>query len=595
MTAAIETKLYVTNFPSSATRQQLQQFFSRFGRVQECAIMWNSYAFVHYATMDEARRALDQSNGAMFLNRKLIVQLSTSRFRPQPKEAGTSIAQPPKQLMVMANPSSSMNYHNFTNGNNNGGGSTIKSQQQQQQSNTLIQQYPNELNYDMLTSYNTQNQLPCSSSVQDGHNFFPNTYRPPSPFYLSQELNNGYYPQYANLPVDRMTPSPLSLQVNKMNNMKPTKTIKTDVGTNGEIPKLYCTNLPENCKVNDLQRLFSPFGHVIDCVILWDYYAFVTFKTFPEAEHALHTLHGYTWNDRRLIVEWSRASGKRQQQTSPSPTTPKLCSFNSEISTPDSPRTRPSTLLSHQPASNEQFYGNNSPKVLSPLKSQSPRHTFNQNLAMMSMIQQQQQQQQQQPVFHHSSMPYGTYSNRNSLEALNNENQPIFDSLTNSSSTNHLNLSPFIDRNAPNSNTLFPSPTEMAAPSSPVSLTNVYQPSDIVALLEPSSSSDVSANIKPKENSIVNDITNILSPTITNVQSSCSSRVAATANLFQENLLSSLFGSFEPFNKLFSIDDQPPSNSTSRYNHLLPASPLLTTAPENSHYPIYYGHNASWD
>ncbi|CAF4684223.1 unnamed protein product, partial [Rotaria magnacalcarata] len=58
-----------------------------------------------------------------------------------------------------------------------------------------------------------------------------------------------------------MTPSPLSLQVNKMNNMKPTKTIKTDVGTNGEIPKLYCTNLPENCKVNDLQRLFSPFGH----------------------------------------------------------------------------------------------------------------------------------------------------------------------------------------------------------------------------------------------------------------------------------------------------------------------------------------------
>ncbi|CAF4894540.1 unnamed protein product, partial [Rotaria socialis] len=144
MAAAIETKLYVTNFPSSATRQQLQQFFSRFGRVQECAIMWNSYAFVHYATMDEARRALDQSNGAMFLNRKLIVQLSTSRFRPQPKEAGTSIAQPPKQLMVMTNPSSSMNYHNFTNGNNNGGGSTIKSQQQQQQqSNTLPQQYPN--------------------------------------------------------------------------------------------------------------------------------------------------------------------------------------------------------------------------------------------------------------------------------------------------------------------------------------------------------------------------------------------------------------------------------------------------------------------
>ena len=119
-----ETKLYVTNFPSSVTRQQLQQFFSRFGRVQECAskfdsfrlnfvpfglVMWNSYAFIHYATMEEgrasrwtrplasfrcsslARRAFEQANGAMFLNRKLMVQFSTSRFRLQPKDNTASV------------------------------------------------------------------------------------------------------------------------------------------------------------------------------------------------------------------------------------------------------------------------------------------------------------------------------------------------------------------------------------------------------------------------------------------------------------------------------------------------------------------------
>jgi len=87
---------------------------------------------------------------------------------------------------------------------------------------------------------------------------------------------------------------------------------------NGEIPKLYCTNLPDNCKANDLQRLFSSFGHVIDCVILWDYYAFITYKTFLEAERALIALNGFIWKDRNLIVEWSRASGRRQQQqTSP--------------------------------------------------------------------------------------------------------------------------------------------------------------------------------------------------------------------------------------------------------------------------------------
>ncbi|CAF1276252.1 unnamed protein product [Adineta steineri] len=594
MAAAIETKLYVTNFPSSATRQQLQQFFSRFGRVQECAIMWNSYAFVHYATMEEARRALDQSNGAMFLNRKLIVQLSTSRFRPQPKEATNPLSQPPKQLMVMTNPSSSsVAYHHLTNG----GGSTIKQQQQQQQQqqqpNPLTQQYSNEVNYDMMTGYNPQ----CSSPIlQDGNNFFPNTYRPPSPFYLSQELNNGYYSQYSNIQMDRMTPSPLSIQLNKLNHIKSNKNnIKTDIGTNGEIPKLYCTNLPDNCKANDLQRLFSTFGQVIDCVILWDYYAFVTFKSFPEAEHALHTLHGYTWKDRRLIVEWSRASGRRQQQqTSPSPTTPRLGSFGSEVSTPPSPRSRPSTLLSHQSASNGQFYGNNSPKILSPLKSQSPHHTFNQNLAMMSII-----QQQQQPVLHHhhhSSMPYGTYSNRNNVESLINENQPIFDGLTNSSSNHRLDLSPFIDSNTSNSNTLFSSSCELPSPSSPVSITNVYQPSDIAALLEPSSS-NVSINTKSTENSRINDITNTLSSQSTNIQSSCSSTAAAAAAaaLFQENLLSSLFGSLEPFSKLFPIDEQSTTTSNSRYNHILPtSSPLLTTAPDNSHYPIYYGHNNSW-
>lgn len=82
-----------------------------------------------------ARRALEQSNGAMFLNRKLIVQLSTSRFRPQPKETNNSTSQPPKQLMVIPT------YHHL----NNGGGSTLNQsqQQQQQEPTTLPQPYPN--------------------------------------------------------------------------------------------------------------------------------------------------------------------------------------------------------------------------------------------------------------------------------------------------------------------------------------------------------------------------------------------------------------------------------------------------------------------
>ncbi|CAF3653571.1 unnamed protein product [Adineta steineri] len=550
MAAAIETKLYVTNFPSSATRQQLQQFFSRFGRVQECAIMWNSYAFVHYATMDEARRALDQSNGAMFLNRKLIVQLSTSRFRPQPKELNTSLNQLPEQLMIM-DTSSSVPYHH-TNIN-------------QQQSTSLIPQYA----YPELLMTSAGFRQQSSSPISDNHNFF----RPTSP--ITQDINN-YYSQYSNISPDQIPSLPL-----KINPIKPNKTIKTDMGNNGELPKLYCTNLPDNCKANELQRLFSSFGHVVDCVILWDYYAFITYKTFVEAEHALIAVNGFTWKDRRLIVEWSRASGRKQQQPSPSISSSSPPKHNSyaEISTPtSSPRNRPSTLLTHSSTSNGQFYENNSSKLLpSPLKA---HHTYNQNLALMSIM-----QQQQQPFLHnqhHASMPYNTYKNGNNMDVLSNENQQIFDNLTNSSSSsssssNHrLDLSPFIDTNP---NTIFSSSSELNTPSSTTSNSNVYQPSDIIALLEPSLP-NVSMN-----NKSMNDITN----TFNHVPPTCSSAAAAgVAALFQENILSSLFTSFEPFNKLYSVDEQ---QSSSRYNHF---SPLLTTAPDNSHYPMSCGHNNSW-
>src|SRR5579871_5596364 len=105
----------------------------------------------------------------------------------------------------------------------------------------------------------------------------------------------------------------------------------------------------------------------------------------------------------------------------------------------------------------------------------------------------------------------------------------FYSSLTNSSSTHHLNLSPFIDSNASNSNRIFSSSSELATPPSPASITNVYQPSDIAALLEPSSSSDVSGNKKSTENSIGNDITNTLNSTISNTQPSYAAAAAAAA------------------------------------------------------------------
>ena len=131
-----------------------------------------------------ARRALDQSNGALFLNRKLIVQLSTSRFRPQPKEmTPTTISPPPKQLMMMNSPPSSSSSSSIIYQRSPGG------------SNPL----PPQFNYEMLTSTN----LRQSSPISDTHNYF----RPPSP--LSDYYSN--------------------LSIVKSNHMKLNKTLKTGI------------------------------------------------------------------------------------------------------------------------------------------------------------------------------------------------------------------------------------------------------------------------------------------------------------------------------------------------------------------------------
>jgi hypothetical protein len=81
----------------------------------------------------------------------------------------------------------------------------------------------------MITNYNPQQSLSCASPIPDANNFFSNTYRPPSPYYLpSQEMNNNnyYYSQYTTTSMDRMTPSPLSIQPNPI---KSSKNIITDI------------------------------------------------------------------------------------------------------------------------------------------------------------------------------------------------------------------------------------------------------------------------------------------------------------------------------------------------------------------------------
>ena len=80
--------------------------------------------------------------------------------------------------------------------------------QQQQQSAPLPSQFNySEFNFDVLPSNDHHQQTSSSSPISDNHSSS-----------LSQDINN----YYSNVPIDRMTPSPL-----KNNHIKSNKNIKT--------------------------------------------------------------------------------------------------------------------------------------------------------------------------------------------------------------------------------------------------------------------------------------------------------------------------------------------------------------------------------
>ena len=157
-----------------------------------------------------ARRALEQSNGAMFLNRKLIVQLSTSRFRPQPKEANISILQPPKQLMIMGSPTS-LPFH-LTQTTTTGGALNMQPSQYTY----------SDLNYDIMPTNSLHQPNSSSSPIPDNNHFFPNTFRSPSPATTTSQDISQFYSPYASMSMDRLTPSSLTIHP-----MKSSKTIKS--------------------------------------------------------------------------------------------------------------------------------------------------------------------------------------------------------------------------------------------------------------------------------------------------------------------------------------------------------------------------------
>ena len=71
----MDAKLYVSNLPENCTQIELKCLFEQYGGyVNDCIIMWNQYAFVHFANANEAQSALTNLDGFFYNGKHLNVE-----------------------------------------------------------------------------------------------------------------------------------------------------------------------------------------------------------------------------------------------------------------------------------------------------------------------------------------------------------------------------------------------------------------------------------------------------------------------------------------------------------------------------------------
>lgn len=82
--------------------------------------------------------------------------------------------------------------------------------------------------------------------------------------------------------------------------------------------KLYVGNLPYSVNSDELRKVFSEFGEVLDAVVISDKYSgrskgfgFVTFATEEAAKSAVEKMNGKDMGGRNLVVNIARPPKER--------------------------------------------------------------------------------------------------------------------------------------------------------------------------------------------------------------------------------------------------------------------------------------------
>ena len=74
--------------------------------------------------------------------------------------------------------------------------------------------------------------------------------------------------------------------------------------------KVFLGNLPQDCKVIDIEQFFESCGRVRNVLIKQKKYGFAEFEHEGEAEDAVHDMHGKRLLGNRIVVELAKVKSK---------------------------------------------------------------------------------------------------------------------------------------------------------------------------------------------------------------------------------------------------------------------------------------------
>lgn len=78
--------------------------------------------------------------------------------------------------------------------------------------------------------------------------------------------------------------------------------------------RIYVGNIRRNSRESDIKRIFDPVGSIESLVYYGDDEAYIEFRRHEDADYAIRKFDGYSFEGRRLLVEWALISLNRQRE-----------------------------------------------------------------------------------------------------------------------------------------------------------------------------------------------------------------------------------------------------------------------------------------